>query len=56
MTAITIVSLVSLLGWLVLAMRNPEMQRLGLSRGAMLAFIWVATFVVVALVIGQIVG
>jgi len=54
MTPLAIVSLVGLLGWLVLALRNPEINRLGLQRGMVLTFVWVTLFTVVAIVIGQI--
>lgn len=54
MKALEIVSLVSLIGWLVLIATNPKIRELGLSRGALMAFVWIAIFVIVAIVTGRI--
>lgn len=56
MTTVAILSLVSLLGWLLLVSRNPEIRTLGLSRGVIIFGVWVAVFVIVAIVMTQIMG
>lgn len=54
MNALEIVSLVSLIGWLVLIASNPRIRELGLSRGALMAFAWLALFVIVAIVMTRV--
>lgn len=54
MTTAAIISLVSLLGWLLLVSRNSEIRKLGLSRGAIIFGVWIAVFVIVAVIMTQI--
>ncbi|MCT2400783.1 hypothetical protein [Novosphingobium mangrovi (ex Huang et al. 2023)] len=50
-----IVSIITLIGWLILVTRNPEIRNLGAARAARLALIW-ATIIIGLVVLIQVTG
>ncbi len=47
----TIVSVIAIVGWLILVMRNPQIRTMGLSKALRLAAIWAVIIVGLVLVI-----
>lgn len=50
-TTTTIVSIISIVGFLILVLRNPEIRRLGTGKAFRLAAIWAAIIIGMVIVI-----